>query len=448
MEKIVLNVLSIVKHSLNNEKVGLVLFDKDNRKILYKRLVGFDENAHQNMRDLLEVVNFWDFQERSGKKSEILVLEELVSHQIPRTDEEKHRLVKIINFMNEEKIAVILPLNRKVQLNGLLLVGHKENDEAFTVQDIDLLESIVANASVAVGRALLYQDVHNLAENLEQKVKEATKELQVKIEDLETARKREQDLLDILGHELRTPLSIIKNAIGLIQIKKRKGVLTEEDINKNIDAADESLERELKIVDTLLGATKLEANKLELHLEQVDIIDVIEDGISAQKRETEKKGLKVTFNKPQTKVSMVYADRTKIQEVFDNLLSNAVKYTEKGGIEISLLEDQNFAYVTIKDTGVGIPKEDIEKLGTKFYRVRQYSQEGNKMRLVRPGGSGLGLYVTFGYVRAMGGDVKVESKLSKGSTFTFSIPKYKNQKVEDGKSRRDEKDVFKRMGLK
>lgn len=457
MEKVVLNVLSLAKNVFNSDKAGLVLFDRDNRKILYKKLIGFDKKAHRNMRDLLEVVNFWDLQEQAGDKSEILVFEELVQEG-ERLYEEERRLTKIMNFMKEDHIAVLLPLNRKVQLNGLLLIGKKENEDAYTVQDINLLESIVANASVAVGRALLYDQVERSADILQQKVDQATKQLRAKIVALEEARRKERDMIDILGHELRTPMSIIKNGFGYMQmmydsnIKDKIDKKTRTKVEKYNDRIFENIDREIQLINTLLSSTKIDTGKVELSRESVDIIDVVEDGIVGQKNDARKQALYLKFNKPSDwkKYPKVYADRARIQEVMDNIISNAVKYTEKGGVTIDIEHDDDFVTIHVIDTGIGIPKNELNNLGKKFYRVKQYTEGSKKreLKIVRAGGSGLGLYVTFGLVKAHGGKIWLESRLEKGTVFHFTVPVYKRQEQGKRQEVNKEKDVFKRVKVK
>ncbi|MDD3647890.1 MAG: ATP-binding protein [Candidatus Dojkabacteria bacterium] len=455
LERVVLAVLGVVKSAFEVERSGLVIFDKSSRKILYKRLTGFDEKAQRNMRDLLEVVSFWDYQERGGQVSEILVYEEVVATLRERDAEEVRYIKKIIKFMEEEDIAVLLPLNRKVQLNGLLLVGNKDQLESFTVQDINLLESIIANASVAVGRALLYKEVQEFAINLEKKVDRATVQLRDKIEALEEARRREQDMVDILGHELRTPMSIIKSGFGFLGMLSKHKVYpnvdneTKDKIKKYHARVDENIEREIKLIDTLLGATKIDKGKLDLKLESVDIIDVVEDGLLGQRAFAQRKGLNLEFIKPEEweKYPRVLADRARIQEVMDNLLSNAVKYTFEGSIKVEIEHDDEFVTIHISDTGIGIPEDAQRNLGKKFYRVEQYTDESKErdLKMVRSGGTGLGLYVTYGIVEAQGGRIWVDSEVGRGTTFHFTVPIHKaaTQAEEDGY----ERDVFKRHGL-
>jgi len=135
-----------------------------------------------------------------------------------------------------------------------------------------------------------------------------------------------------------------------------------------------------------------------------------------------------------------YADRIRVMEILDNLIGNVVKYTDKGRIDIQARSKGENVQISVRDTGKGIPKGDIPKLGSKFYRANNYS--GSK--IVRPGGTGLGLYVTFRLVKLMGGKINVKSEEGKGSTFTFTLPRYTNQKLDST----DTMDKFTKLGLK
>ena len=144
---------------------------------------------------------------------------------------------------------------------------------------------------------------------------------------------------------------------------------------------------------------------------------------------------------------MIVADRAKIEEVIGNLITNAIKYSEHGTIEISTEKMDKEIIVHVKDEGTGIQQEDIPGLFQKFHRLHNYigNPSDPQHLLVRPGGTGLGLYVVKGIIEKHGGKVWVESEVGKGSTFSFSLPiKELNNKESDNKS----KEMFKRLGLK
>jgi signal transduction histidine kinase len=441
INKVVLRVLVIVKESFSVNKVGVVLFNTNNKKVLYKKLIGFDDKENRHMRDLLEVVHFWDFQESRGYKSEILVFNEIVAQLDKRPFEEQKRLNKIIKFMDEEDISVLLPLNRKVQLNGLMIVGDKNNGRAYTVENIDLLEKIIANTSVGVGRALLYKEVNSFNQTLQSKVdeqtnelKEKAKELEEKVEALEDARRRERDMLDILGHELRTPLTTARNAVSFLKTLVKQDKVTPEKVDLYLSKAQENLDREGNLLETMLSTTKIDNQKLELYIEKVDMIDVVNDSLDGLGVKAKAKGLEVKFNKPGE--CFGYADRQRIQQVVDNIINNAIKYTNEGSVTITLenlSQDKTgraMVKLTVKDTGQGMSEKAKENLGKKFYRANNYVNVGEDtgMRVVRAGGTGLGLYVTYSLIKMMEGRIEVESEVGVGSEFKIYIPQYTGQK--------------------
>jgi len=131
------------------------------------------------------------------------------------------------------------------------------------------------------------------------------------------------------------------------------------------------------------------------------------------------------------------------------LISNAIKYTNKGGVKIKVSHNKKFVKIDISDTGIGMSEEDLKNVGKKFYRSNQYlNKEGKNVPLVRPGGSGLGLFVTFGLIKAHGGTIKVKSKLGKGSTFSFTLPLVKQMNKAQGSVSKYNGDMFEKLGLK
>lgn len=355
---------------------------------------------------------------------------------------------ELIEMMKKRSIQCVFPLNlsKEMKWNVYLLICDRRTSNTYSVQDIQYIESVLSVLSVVVQRAYLHEKVVEFNKTLQSKVNEQTKDLKDKIKQIEEVRRREHDMIDIMGHELRTPMSIIKNYFSLLLHKlpeKKK-----EEWDRYLHSIQENIDREIRLINTLLSATKVDDSELELMREPVDMIDVIEDGILGQKNIAEGKNLYIDFDEPPKSDDFprAYADRVRVQEIVDNLLNNAVKYTETGGVTIDIEHDEDFITVHIKDTGVGIPEKELKRIGKKFYRVKQYvgDKQHEDSGVVRPGGSGLGLYVTFGLVKAHGGKIWVDSKVGEGSTFHFTIPIYKGQEV----SKRDDADMFKKLGLK
>jgi signal transduction histidine kinase len=233
--------------------------------------------------------------------------------------------------MEKEDFELVLPLNRKVQLNGVVLLGKKGDNLPYTVEEIQFLESLIINSSMAFGRSILYQQVENLNKSLQQKVQEQTSELQEKVLLLEEARRKEADMIDIMGHELRTPATVVKLNADLLSNFSNKVFDDRETFDKYVSRIKEAVETEIKLINTLLSSAKLEGDKIEINMERVDIYKEVDMALHGEERHAQEKGLEI-INNVSKETPPVYADHARVVEVLNNLISNAVKYTEKGSI--------------------------------------------------------------------------------------------------------------------
>jgi len=437
VDQIAIHVISSIKKFLGLEKVAVVLFNSKN-KILYKRLTDFKITDFTN---ILKIAQYWvDIDDNP------MLIREEITKNIKEDNNISERLKKIVIFMETNEIELILPLNRKVQLNGILLIGAKDNLSSFSVNELNFLENISANTSVAMGRALLFKEVENLNMSLNKKVSEQTKELRKKVKQLEDARSKEADMIDIMGHELRTPMSVVKLNTDLLQNFTENVMKRKEDFIKYVRRIKDAVETEITLINTLLSSAKLEGDKIGLNPVKVNIIEQIKMALHAQETKAKRKGLELKTNFSPT-AQNVYADHARTIEILNNLIDNAVKYTEKGSVTVTTQEEGKYIKISVVDTGRGMTKDDVSRLGSKFFRTSNYikSDQSDDFDIVRPGGSGLGLYVTFNLVKRMGGEIHVESELNKGTSFIFTLPKYTGQKAKNGS---DSKDMFERLGLK
>ena len=375
-----------------------------------------------------ELVN--DIFEMFKNTQEITIISEL-------PDIEKYS--KLIN----KGIEVVVPIkSSELKLLALMILGQKSSKDSYYTNDIDILEKIVIQIGIFVSNMNLYYQILNFNTELQSKVRDATnklsdqnKKLEKANEDLKGLDQLKDDLISISSHELRTPASIVKGNVYMAQStikeyintlpKNKKNNEYIEKLNRYIERSIESIESEIRIINTLLEASRMGKSDVPIVSENVNLINMIESQVDGFKKDAENKGLKIIYNK--TDLPMAYGDRTKIEEVLGNLISNAIKYSERGSIEISTEKDEEFITVHIKDHGVGIPQKDIPELFQKFHRLNNYIGNPNdpkdtKHLLVRPGGTGLGLYVVKGLVERMGGKIWIDSTEGKGSTFSFTIP--------------------------
>jgi two-component system phosphate regulon sensor histidine kinase PhoR len=231
-----------------------------------------------------------------------------------------------------------------------------------------------------------------------------------RLKELEKIR---QDFVANVSHELRTPLTTIKGYTETLL----EGALKEAVASQFVQVIKRHADRLAKIVEDLLILSKIESREFQLKREIISLSGFIDDVIDFVKEPAEKKKISISRNQIPSSLS-VEADRNYLEQILINLLDNAIKYTPEGGsVTISAIEkDAGEIEFSIKDNGIGIPKEDLPRIFERFYRV-------DKGRSQELGGTGLGLSIVKHLVQAHGGRIWVESQLGKGSTFYFTLVK-------------------------
>lgn len=222
----------------------------------------------------------------------------------------------------------------------------------------------------------------------------------------------QQEFVDDVSHELRTPLTTIKSYVETLL----NGAQDNPSIRSRfLGVLEKETDRMVKLVHDLLMLSQLDYQKGNWRKEKSDLIVLVKEVLEQVEMKVRNKGISLHTKIPEEKVR-VYLDRDKITQVLLNLLDNAVKFTSSGGqVEVQVCKDDSFAFVSITDTGIGIPHADIPRVFDRFYRV-------DKTRSRESGGTGLGLSIAQKIVRACGGEIFLESAPGKGTKITFSLP--------------------------
>ena len=227
-------------------------------------------------------------------------------------------------------------------------------------------------------------------------------------DDLERAEKLRRNLTADVAHELRTPLSNVQGYLEAV----RDGMIKPD--AATIHSLHEEATLLSRLVDDLQELSLAEAGELKLVCQAEDVAELVNRTVAAMQAQTVAKGLPVSVNLP-GKLPPVNIDSHRISQALRNLLENAVAHTTEGDITVTARQQGSWVEVTVADTGEGIPAEDLPNIFERFYRV-------DKSRTRATGGSGLGLTIAKYLVEAHGGKIEVQSKLGKGSHFTFTLP--------------------------
>jgi len=221
------------------------------------------------------------------------------------------------------------------------------------------------------------------------------------------------EFISLVSHELRTPLSSVSGYMDMI-LDGDAGDINEEQ-KDYLGVAKRNVDKLTKLVTDLLTVSRIEAGAIKLNLEPLNLADVIRDTVENLRPQFNLKNQHVTLETPNEDTS-VNGDAERLGQVFTNLLSNAQKYTpNEGYITVKLGVEEHMIRVDVKDTGIGLTKEDLQKLFTKFFRSRD--SEAQQIT-----GVGLGLWITRSLVEMHGGEISVTSEYGKGSTFTVFLP--------------------------
>ncbi len=293
---------------------------------------------------------------------------------------------------------LLVPIIQRKAVVGFIEAVVNRPGHVFQQQDIELVEGLTQQAGIAGENV-------RLIEELEQRAIE-----------LAEVNRLKSEFLASISHELRTPMNSI---IGFSEtlLSGLYGEMEERQANR-IERIQRNGHNLLALIDDLLDISKIEAGKLELMVEPVDMRAELEAALYAIDNQASEKGLTVVTDIPED-LPRAQADPLRVRQIINNLLSNAVKFTSEGTITIraglALATDSAQVWCAITDSGIGIAPEDQPIVFDQFRQV-----DGTTTR--RYGGTGLGLAITKNLVEIMDGAIAVESELGKGSTFTFWLP--------------------------
>jgi signal transduction histidine kinase len=307
-------------------------------------------------------------------------------------------------------------LDFEVKGIGCIFMGPKRSGSPYSNNDLKILEIIANELVIAIENVLRFEEIEQFNVTLQKKIDDATKELKTTNDKLRALDEAKDEFVSMASHQLRTPLTSIKGYLSMV-LDGDAGEITDTQ-KKMLGQAFFSSQRMVYLISDLLNVSRLKTGKFVIETKPVYLPDIVESELDQLYEGANAKDLKLSFTKPKT-FAMMNLDDMKLRQVIMNFTDNAIYYTPSGGkINVELKETDKSVEFIVKDSGIGVPKDQQHKLFTKFYRA-------DNARKARPDGTGLGLFMAKKVIIAQGGSMIFESKLGKGSTFGFSFPKDK-----------------------
>ncbi len=294
-----------------------------------------------------------------------------------------------------EEFPLLAALKTADTTLGLILIGQKRSGEEYTVEDTQLVETFACQAAIAFNKALLYQEVLDYSENLNQKVQERTAEI-AHIQTNQT-----KMILDI-SHHLQTPLTVIRG-----EFDRAKTNLPNTTPLKNLE---QSITRIASFTQAMLALATLE-NTHDTKKQQFNFSELVCEVVEYVTTLAEEQ--QATVRAHITPHLLIWGNREQLEQLITNLLSNSLKYLANERKITITLELQTKIILTISDTGIGIPEDKISKLFQRFYRIETNSSQP---------GSGLGLAICKQIVENHNGTILVQSQVGQGTSFIVSLP--------------------------
>jgi len=339
------------------------------------------------------------------------------SVELESESNDEKQLSKVLKSNDIEVLArLVTTLDFDVKGIGYIFLGHKKNGSQYSAQDLKILEIVANELVIAIENALRYEEIEQFNVTLQKKIEDATKELKESNDKLKALDEAKDEFVSMASHQLRTPLTSIKGYISMV-LEGDAGKISETQA-KMLGQAFFSSQRMVYLISDLLNVSRLKTGKFVIESKPVYLPDIVESEIKQLIEGASAKNLTLSFTKPKEFPTLLL-DEMKIRQVIMNFTDNAIYYTPSGGkITVTLKDTPKSIEFTVKDNGIGVPKEQQHKLFVKFYRA-------DNARKARPDGTGLGLFMAKKVIIAQGGSMIFDSTEGRGSTFGFSFPKEK-----------------------
>lgn len=388
-----IDIHTILEASLNtivkttNSQLGvLYLDDPDNNQLTMTYYYTIDQNVMDD-----------EFYHVQGLPMHIFKTREPKVIRYPSQKQGKSFNLGVVT--NYPAVIIGYPLVFQQKCLGVLLLASVSD---FSESIIRFLDNTVPTLAVSLHNSLTFQTVQKQQQYL-----------QAANLELAAATRMKSEFLANMSHELRTPLNAIIGFAETLLDSDEENPLTSYQSDR-LTRIQKSGQHLLEIINSILDLSKIEAGRMELNLVQFDLKELLDEVMGLMESLVTTKPVKLELI-IKTEISQCYTDNEKLRQIFINLLGNSIKFTDHGSVTVIVVQHEDWIKVDIKDTGCGIPEDQIDVVFESFRQVD--SSASRKYE-----GTGLGLALVKSMVQLMGGNVSVVSQLEVGSTFTIYFP--------------------------
>jgi PAS domain S-box-containing protein len=384
MDLLLETVVTSIRDVLGCRGVSIALLDPDSQMLEIKAAAGLKKEWREKAR---------------------LRVGEGIMGQVAATSEpiyvpDVYKMDDFIFFDRDFHSLLTVPLSTQNQVIGTMSIDHHLPD-AFSTDDERLVTIAAAQAAVAIENAQLFQDLQERAASLARAY-----------EDLKEIDRIKDELVQNISHELRTPLTFVRGYVDLL-LGGDMGPLNEQQ-RQSLEVVSKKTAAVTKLVNNIVLLQQLEHSTLQLAL--TDVVTVATEVLTEAQATADQQGISFHLDAPPN-LPLVLGDPNRLTLVFHNLLNNAIKFSLSGGeVRVKLEELPECIQVSISDQGIGIAQDQLARIFERFYQI-----DGSATR--RFEGTGLGLTIAKRIVEAHAGRIWAKSRLGKGSTFCFTLPK-------------------------